>query len=177
MELKYPHLFSPIRIRGVTFKNRILAGPLGVNVDNPSDGSMHRENIDYYATMASGGTARVIGGGDCVINADSGPTTRINLSHEPMSPDVRFSMQTSVRAMHRYDCLAFVQLVHAGAMMGPSPFGGTPTKVKGAGNFRFEDGSEIVQMDRDDMERICADYAKSITRARELGLDGAAKRP
>jgi 2,4-dienoyl-CoA reductase-like NADH-dependent reductase (Old Yellow Enzyme family)/NADPH-dependent 2,4-dienoyl-CoA reductase/sulfur reductase-like enzyme len=59
MEQQYPHIFSPITIGGVTFKNRIWSAPAGTHLlfgqeEYPSDAA-----IAYYRNKAAGGTACV----------------------------------------------------------------------------------------------------------------------
>ena len=67
MKSKYEPLFQPYTIGSHTFKNRILGGPLGCNEGNPG-AEITYANIDYYGALARGGAARVVGGGDAVIN-------------------------------------------------------------------------------------------------------------
>lgn len=58
MKSKYPNMFSPITIKGVTFKNRIWSAPAkphllqGVGEHWPND-----HLIEYYANKAKGGSA------------------------------------------------------------------------------------------------------------------------
>ena len=55
---KYPHMFAPMTIKGVTFKNRVLASPITTNriVDH---GYPTPEGIDVHETKARGGFAEV----------------------------------------------------------------------------------------------------------------------
>ena len=55
---KYPHMFAPMTIKGVTFKNRVFASPITANriVDH---GYPTPEGIDAYETKARGGFAEV----------------------------------------------------------------------------------------------------------------------
>ncbi len=59
MELKYPHLFSPITIGGVTFKNRIWSAPAGTHLLFGVDEYPNEAVIAYYANKAKGGTANI----------------------------------------------------------------------------------------------------------------------
>ena len=54
---KYPHIFEPIKIGNVVFKNRIWSAPAGVHLlygreEYPSDAA-----VKYYAAKAAGGCA------------------------------------------------------------------------------------------------------------------------
>ncbi len=60
---KYPHLFTPLKVGPLTFKNRIEAAPISVGVLSP-DGYLTRENIAFFRLKAKGGAAVVtIGAG------------------------------------------------------------------------------------------------------------------
>lgn len=71
MQLKYPNLFKPLQVGNTTFKNRIVAGALGCNQENPGT-ELIQANVDYYGAIARGGAARVVAGGDSVVNKDAG---------------------------------------------------------------------------------------------------------
>ena len=49
MKLKYPHLFSPITIGGVTFKNRIWSAPAGTHLLAGLEEDPTAAVIAYYA--------------------------------------------------------------------------------------------------------------------------------
>ena len=59
MNLKYPNLFSPITIGGVTFKNRIWSAPAGTHLLAGLDEYPSEAVIAYYANKAKGGTANI----------------------------------------------------------------------------------------------------------------------
>lgn len=55
---KYPHIFEPIKIGNVVFKNRIWSAPAGVHLlygreESPSDAA-----VKYYAAKAAGRLCR-----------------------------------------------------------------------------------------------------------------------
>ena len=54
----YPHVFSPYKIKNLTFKNRILAAPVTTN-RIAVNGAPTQEGIDTYETRARGGFAQV----------------------------------------------------------------------------------------------------------------------
>ncbi len=59
MEIKYPHLFSPITIGGVTFKNRIWSAPAGTHLLAGKEEYPNEAVIAYYANKAKGGSANI----------------------------------------------------------------------------------------------------------------------
>lgn len=173
MNKKYEPLFQPMTIRGKIFKNRILVGPLGNNEDNPGAGII-QANVDYYGALARGGAARVIGGGDAVINIDAGymgGMGRVKFFPDPEPMDLGNSVRNYVNTVHRYNCLAFVQFSCDG---GPAPDGPMLGAGKGLGPSarKYANGCEVIEMTHEDMERIKNDYVKCATRAKNYGLDG-----
>ena len=69
-QLKYPNLFSPIKIAGVHFRNRICASPQGYYNIGPG----HFPNDDmtgFYELKARGGSASVCIG-DCMVDWKDG---------------------------------------------------------------------------------------------------------
>jgi len=56
MASRYEHVFTPIKIRGIDFKNRVILAPPSPNVAR-SDGTMTRDFVDWMRPFAQGGTA------------------------------------------------------------------------------------------------------------------------
>ncbi len=54
----YPNVFSPYKIKNLTFKNRILAAPVTTN-RIAIDGAPTQEGIDTYETRARGGFSQI----------------------------------------------------------------------------------------------------------------------
>ena len=57
--MKYPHMFSPITSKGVTFKNRVMASPATTDRTVYPGGTPTQECIHGYETRARGGVAAV----------------------------------------------------------------------------------------------------------------------
>ncbi len=172
MQLKYPNLFKPLKVGNTTFKNRILSGALGCNQDNPGT-ELIQANVDYYGAIARGGTARVVAGGDSVVNRDGGyggGMGRMQLYLDPYPMSLHLSLRNYVNTMHQYNCLAFAQLTHNGGPAGPGPMG--PQVGKGVSTMEFPDGSRSIEMTPAELEQIAADFAKCAARLKDAGLDG-----
>ena len=69
MERKYPHVFAPIRIRGVDFKNRIELAPPSLNLCSP-DHLVTDGFVDLNRSIAYGGAAILSVGNVMVDIAD-----------------------------------------------------------------------------------------------------------
>lgn len=66
MGSKYNHVFSPIRIRGVDFKNRLEMAPPSPNLAD-REGKVTTEFVDFFRPIAKGGVA-VIHVGNSVVD-------------------------------------------------------------------------------------------------------------
>lgn len=171
MNSKYAPLFQPYTIGSHTFKNRILAGPLGCNEGNPG-AEITYANTDYYGAIARGGAARVIGGGDAVINQDAGymgGMDRVKFFLPP-TPGFVGSIRNYVNTIHRYNALAFVQFACDGGPSGLEPMDGL--RGLGPSEKKYPNGSEVIEMTKEDIRRIQADYVRCVKLAKECGLDG-----
>ena len=73
MKKYYPNLFSPLSIKGVTFKNRIEFAP-NMNSQTTSDGHPTDYLISYYETRAKGGAGLVVVG-DTPVDSKTPQTT------------------------------------------------------------------------------------------------------
>ena len=69
-KLKYPNLFSPIKIGKQYFKNRIFAAPTGW-IDLDKGGMYNKEAAYYYGRKAMGGAAAVTLG-ECNVDGELG---------------------------------------------------------------------------------------------------------
>ena len=59
MKNKYPHMFEPITIGGVTFKNRVWTAPAGAPLLYDTNEWPNDHVIAYYANKAKGGAANI----------------------------------------------------------------------------------------------------------------------
>ena len=160
-------------VRGQVFKNRILCGPLGYNQVNLSP-AMSQDNIDYYGALARGGAARIITG-DCMVSDEAGyfgGGGRPKWYAPPM--EIMSSAKTFVKTIHRYDCLAFVQLGYNGAdyiggMGGETGTGNTVSYGPDAVDFG---DSKVIAMDQAKIDEVIGQFVRCVTNLRLAGVDG-----
>lgn len=65
MKNNFPHVFSPLTIRGMTLKNRVVMMPMGSDFAG-HDGELSDEHIKYYELRARGGTGLIMVENVCV---------------------------------------------------------------------------------------------------------------
>ena len=141
--MKYPHLFSPVTIRGKTFKNRILVAPMGIEEDD-NGGAMTQRGIEFYEDVAAGGCARV-----CSGENDVSPGTAVRgMYHfyvDVSAPDFKESIQSYADACHRHGALAFTSFNHMGIYMRAM---GSDMPGSGEGGPGGEGGIPMFRMPR-----------------------------
>jgi 2,4-dienoyl-CoA reductase-like NADH-dependent reductase (Old Yellow Enzyme family)/thioredoxin reductase len=110
MGSKYEHVFSPIRIRGVDFKNRLEMAPPSPNLAS-KDGKVTREFVDMFRSIASGGVA-VIHIGNSIVDLSEARDEERQLdlgSDDCILPLTRF-----VEALENFGALASLEINHSG---------------------------------------------------------------
>ncbi|MDR0838720.1 MAG: NAD(P)/FAD-dependent oxidoreductase [Oscillospiraceae bacterium] len=118
--IKYKHLFDPIKIGDVVFRNRIFGSPTG-HMDFNADCTPTDDCIAYYERKALGGAATVCVG-ECHINP---PVSRMGNISIDLTNDIimRFMYKLADR-IQRLGAVPSVELQHAGryanAHLGPS---------------------------------------------------------
>ncbi len=105
----YPHLASPITIKGVTFKNRIFGAPMS-NPEMDTESHMRREDVAFHENRARGGLSSVCIGLGVVDEVGRTHTKEVTL-YDPMSLP---SLKEFSNAMHRHNCNAVMELTHGG---------------------------------------------------------------
>ena len=172
MELKYPHLFSPLRVKNKVLKNRIITGPsnhcLQGNENYPTEQSMV-----YYAMKAKGGAALVLPGS---VRVDRG-------LYDPRATQQKIWNQFNL--YDRYAWRYFKQntdiIHHFGALAGiefhQMPFGGYEAAdmswrtVFAVSRQEGPDGLIAEEMPEYEMERLAGDYADLAALAKMVGYD------
>jgi 2,4-dienoyl-CoA reductase-like NADH-dependent reductase (Old Yellow Enzyme family)/NADPH-dependent 2,4-dienoyl-CoA reductase/sulfur reductase-like enzyme len=110
MGSKYEHVFEPIRIRGVDFKNRLEMAPPSPNLAD-REGRVTPEFVDFFRPIAKGGVA-VIHVGNSVVDIKEACDEERQLdlgSDACILPLTRF-----VEMCHGYGALASLEINHNG---------------------------------------------------------------
>jgi 2,4-dienoyl-CoA reductase-like NADH-dependent reductase (Old Yellow Enzyme family)/thioredoxin reductase len=165
MNKYYPHLFTPIKIRGRVLKNRIVSSPHVLGQNMVQAGEDGYSNLTESAAVAAGTLAR---GGASVINTGHlGVDPRFSLGSNQeffnfFSKKTLHHHQLAVMHMmtdyiHAYGALASIELNHGGHY-------GTPiegNRVFGPINTHLKNGREAVALGSTDMNEIAGYYAEA----------------
>jgi 2,4-dienoyl-CoA reductase-like NADH-dependent reductase (Old Yellow Enzyme family)/thioredoxin reductase len=145
--MKYPRLFSPVKINSMVSRNRIVAAPIG----------------DLFEEKALGGAGIVICGHTIVEPG-------LSSFASPDEPYVfhKYAVEEAqgrIRRCHQAGAKASLELFHAGQYARVKDF------ARGPMGFIREDGVEVRAMDEQDMELVADCYAQAARDARDLGFD------
>lgn len=108
MALKYPELFKPLKIGGVTIKNRVVMTPMHLGGRMDSTGNMTEEVIDYYEARAKGGFGLIITGGYASAGGAEVTTAALNAMDNPAAFNSTISKATE--KVNAYGTKFFVEV-------------------------------------------------------------------
>ena len=107
---KYPHLFAPLRVRGVYFKSRLFSAPQGFYNDSP-DRYPSEAAVAFYERKAIGGYASV-SVGDRIVDAKTGKSLPWVMDMEDI--ESLNHMSKVANAITRNGAVASAELSHDG---------------------------------------------------------------
>ncbi|MGP3769221.1 oxidoreductase [Streptomyces sp. SDT5-1] len=166
MESQFPHLFSPLRIGGVTVKNRVVSS--GHDTVLVRDGKVTDELVAYHRARAEGGVGLI------VVQVGGVHTSAHYTSHVLMADD-----DTCVEgyarladAAHRHGATVFGQIFHPGREILESPDGSAP--VAWAPSAVPSERFHVMPraMTGDEITEVVEGYGEAARRLRAAGLDG-----
>jgi len=165
---EFRHLFTPLRIGGLTLKNRIFSTAHAEAM--AEEGKPGPRLRAYHEAKARGGCALTIIGGSTSVHSSS-PSSAWNMIANHDHSIVQ-AYRDIADAVHRHDCLIMSQLTHLGrraqsdvesmhVLLAPSQI---PEKVH----------REVPhEMEHDQIAMIVRAFGDAARRCREGGLDGA----
>lgn len=166
----FPNLFSPMKVKKTTFRNRIFGSPTG-SKELTDLNHLTLKNIDYLKRRAQGGAAMVCLG-DVIVDE----TSDISWNQKLRSYDVRnecgfYDMAGAIESQGAH---ASMELVHAGMHFhednrinyGPSPMIDEFDQGDGNGIRRHE----IVEMPKHIIDQVVDSYGKAALRAKHCGF-------
>ncbi|GAA0935533.1 FAD-dependent oxidoreductase [Pseudonocardia zijingensis] len=150
-------LFEPLRLGGLTLRNRLVMAPMGTCLD--AGGRITDDTIAYYLRRARGGVGTITVEG-CLVSADTvGPEPKI------CGREYLPGLRRLVEALRPYDVTVGVQLMHPGRQVveGPS-VAPSPIPLNSAAPVPHE-------LTADEIAGIVADYGAAAALAAEAGFD------
>ena len=161
-------LFEPLRINGLTLKNRIVRSSLGGRVDY-YDGSMAEARIAWDTRFARGGVAAIISS-NAGIRADGiAVPGYASIDHDGTIP----SWRALVDEIHAYDCRYIIQLHFSGRQRDLPRKEYADIRAMSATDRPDQlYGLRARRMTIPEIDDLVRDYARAAARARQAGADG-----
>ncbi|MEN8905143.1 MAG: FAD-dependent oxidoreductase [Clostridiales bacterium] len=174
---KYQHIFEPITIKGVEFKNRIQVAPMVPCMATP-EGWVTEEVIEFYKPFAKGGAASVTVG-------DSAVNWKHAMDHEGQlnigDDNVKMGLDDLADEIQKYGTRISVELNHGGrfansmnlASKGLKPVSSTPKPAEIDEFFSKLQGKnpgEVEEMDIPLINKTIQDYADAAGRCKDSGF-------
>ena len=165
MKSDYQHIFTPLTVKNMTIKNRIVMMPMGTNYGE-QNGEMSFLHINYYEERAKGGTGLIIVENASVDSPQgSNGTTQLRIDHDNYLP--RFFK--FCENIHRYGTKIAIQINHAGASAISSRINVQPVS---ASNIPSKEGGEIPRpLTKEEILHIVKKYGEAAKRAQTAGFD------
>lgn len=172
---KFPHIFSPITIGPVTFKNRIELGP-AVPLLAGETGMVTDTLINYMQDLARSG-AGLVTIGDSAIDYvyGKGHPNQLNLGDYRIVP----GLSRLVKAIERQGAVASIEVNHSGRFVPPVLLGGKlpigPSPIPSNAELQFEgqEGRRSVQvheMTQDEIMRVIGEFVTAVRHCVMAGL-------
>ncbi len=165
MKSNYKNIFSPLTIKNMTMRNRIMMTPMGTNYGEQT-GEMSFLHINYYEERAKGGVGLIM-----VENASvdsplgSNGTTQIRIDHDNYMPRFFKLCET----IHSHGACIGLQLNHAGASAQSKRTNMQPVS---ASDIPSKEGGEIPRpLEKDEIYAIVKKYGEAAARAQASGFD------
>lgn len=162
---KYPNIFSPLKVKNMTIKNRIVMTPMGTNFAG-QNGEINDEHIKYYEQRAKGETGLIILENAAVdFPLGSNGTSQLRIDHDSFIP----SLYKLTERLHKYGACVAMQINHSGASAVPDRIGCQPVS---SSNIPSKTGGAIPRpLEKDEIFEIVEKYGKAAKRVQMAGFD------
>lgn len=152
--LKYPNLFTPLKINGVTLRNRIIASPVDVHVSKEK---------------ATGGAALIVLGSGFIAKDVRGRIAPRNTNpFEIKNRDIALSTRATVEFWRQGGSLVSIELLHCGQY---GSFAKSDYVYGPSDGTRAHDQAKIIGLTEEMMQEICNEYYESAKVAKAMGFD------
>ena len=168
---KYPHLFSPLQVGNVLFKNRIFASPTGLQHPTYNNRPVP-SGVAYYEKKAIGGAASVCIG-DAMVDSE---IALANGNHILLDdPGSKSALTKLSDAITRHGAVASMEMSHGGNgarisyAQGHKIYG--PCDSLNAGGVGSREPIRAYAMTKEIMERTIRKHAEAAAFAKSCGFN------
>ena len=158
-------LFTPFRIGTLEVANRFVRSATGEGMCEP-DGTVPPLLVDFYRTLAQGGTGLIITGHSFVRADGKASPGMMGVHGDEMLPGLR----RLVAAVHETEARAVCQINHAGRQTTPDLIGGA-TPVAPSAVTNRANGVTPRAMEPQEIAALIEAFVAAAARCREAGFD------
>ena len=175
MASNYKHLFSPIRIRDVDFKNRFVLAPPSPNLASP-DGLVTHQFVDWFRMFARGGASILyVGNSSIDITECKDEECQLDLNKDRCILPLSWYTEMALE----FDCHASLEVNHNGKdttfeAVGHLPFSSSPIPGDSEKMRAAMEGREPyipIEMDQKKIDETVMKYAMACKRMQRSGMD------
>ena len=175
MKSNFSHVFQPIRIRGIDFKNRITLAPPSPNLAS-EDGLVTHEMVNWFRMFARGGVSTIYAG-NCSIDLTESRDEAIQLN---MNQDRGILPMTWFVDMGKqYGCHASFELNHSGENtrfenIGHAPYSASSYITENeerAALRNHRDPIPSIEMTKEKIKETVEKFGMAAERMKRAGMD------
>ena len=161
-------IFTPLKFRSLTVKNRIFRSSISGRFDN-EDGSLTQTRVNWESKFAKGGTGAIISSFVPVLIEG-----RIAAGYGTVHRDDFIPLWERVgAAVHQWDCKFIMQLSHSGRQMDlPGVHNSGRPVLSSTSRKETLHGFLCQAASKAEIDHLIQAFADGAWRAREAGLDG-----
>lgn len=161
---RYPHVFQPLTVRGVTLKNRLEYAPTVVLKCSP-EGEVTQEMLDYVAWQAKTGVGYLTIGNTPVVHTDSSAwVCELNVTQDRCI----HGLEMMARTARENGAEMSVELAHAGRGSNSTP--GNPALAPSDVPLNGGPLGYIKPMNEEDMAYVRQQFVDCAVRCKKAGL-------
>ena len=161
---RYPHVFQPLTIRGLTLKNRLEYAPAVVLKCSP-EGEVTQEMLDYVAWQAKTGVGYLTIGNTPVVHTDSSAwVCELNITQDRCI----HGLEMMARTAREHGAEMSVELAHAGRGSNATP--GNPALAPSDVPLNGGPLGYIKPMNEEDMAYVRQQFVDCAVRCKKAGL-------
>lgn len=167
---KFPNLCTPIKIAGVTFRNRIFSAPMG-GTDITNDGCIGVKSTAFYELRAKGGAGAVTVS-ECMVHPETDGSHAYHLDEKILNSIASFAYTAD--AIRRHGAIPSLELSHSGMYAGTYMTDKEKQKSMcqwGPSNCTRPDGVEVRELTQEMIDEIVAAYGRVAGLAKRAGFE------
>ena len=161
----FPHLFAPLKIKKIRYRNRVWASPTAMAMQFLTpEGFLRPEGIEHFRNRALGGAA-VVTLGESAVDNDFALSHyhSLNLYDKRALP----TLTTFTDAIHQAGAIASVEISHGGRYALPELIGKNPI---GPSADILPNGVHIDPMTEEQMDKVADNFADCVALLKNAGF-------